>query len=485
MQVKRFVAPSMRTALKMVREEVGEEAVILSNKRVPEGVEIMISIDEPVLDELPASISAIDVLRNAAEQSTVPAPEQPATEQTSKLQQEVVRMQREARQRAESLAAALAKKSQQAQGSFADLYSQQVADQQVDQLGLESDDVEVSLSRSSQQAAAPAPVTEVPADLRDEELNSLRSELQSMRDMMEMQFSNIAWGNFSQNNPRQANLWRGMKRMGLQGNVIDRILRPLPLTQNAAENWQRAMVALSAALPAAQDDVIAHGGIFAFVGPTGVGKTTTIAKLAARYVLKHGAEDVALVTMDSHRLAAFEQLRTLGRILNVPVKMVDKAHSLEQVLHSLRHKRLVLIDTAGLNRGDQRLQAQLQAINELGARAKTLLVTAATAQGQVIKSAYDSYKTDNLAGGVLTKLDESFSLGESFSLMIEKCLPVLYTTNGQDVPDDIAVAKKPSLVKMAIQMAKAVDVDEQDMAEELAAHPLAGQNNQQQMQSLA
>jgi len=148
------------------------------------------------------------------------------------------------------------------------------------------------------------------------------------------------------------------------------------------------MTDLTARLPVVGSDMVGSGGVFAFVGPTGAGKTTTIGKLATRYVLENGAENVALVTTDTVRIAAHEQLRTFGRILKVPVCIVDKNNSLDRVLHSLRHKSLVLIDTAGLNRQDPKLQSQLSSLNELGDRVQSILVIPTTSQPDVVRSAY-------------------------------------------------------------------------------------------------
>ena len=168
----------------------------------------------------------------------------------------------------------------------------------------------------------------------------------------------MAWGNLI-SEPYQAGLWKRLKRMGIGPVMADKLLAKQPkiVSQGDANNiWQSMMSELSEHVPVIENDLISKGGIFAFVGPTGAGKTTTIGKLAARYVLANGADNVTLVTTDTMRIAAYEQLRTFSRILNVPVKIVDKNNSLERVLHSLRDKALVLVDTAGLNRHDQRLK---------------------------------------------------------------------------------------------------------------------------------
>lgn len=449
MQVKRFVAPSMRIALKMVREELGDDAVILSNKRVAEGIELLISVDDPVLADTAPETTGIDVLRESIEAvKTDSEQSRQQKESPNKLQLEIERIQQEARQRAEALAASMSEQAAEqpmAQASPLDEYQTTGVTPKVDE-----------------------PFSTSAATSSNEEISQLRTELQSMRDLMEMQYANIAWGQFSQQSPQQASIWRRMKRMGLMPQVVDRFLTELEITQSAAGNWQRAMKIFSQSLPVTEDNIVLQGGIFALVGPTGVGKSITMAKLAASYVLEHGAEGVALVTTDSHRLGAYEQLRTVARILGVPVKTVDKQHSLDQVLYSLRHKDLVLIDTAGLNHSNPELKDQLNTLSELGGRVKTLLVLAATAQAQVLHAAYDHYQADNLAGCIITKLDETLSMGEVLSLVIEKQLPMVYTTNGQEIPNDLALADRADLVRLSIQLAREVKLDEQVMADELA-----------------
>ena len=227
-------------------------------------------------------------------------------------------------------------------------------------------------------------------------------------------------------------------------------------------------------LPIAEKDLVASGGVFAFVGPTGAGKTTTIGKLAARYVLKNGSSDIALISTDTARIAAYEQLRTFGRILNVPVKIVDDKSTLDKVLYSVRDKSLVLIDTGGLNRLDPRLQQQLDSINRLNARVKTVMVLPATSQAAVLKAAYNTYKTNSLMNCVITKLDEAMSLGEVISLAVTKNICIAYSTDGQSVPADIAVANGKLLVSTAIKMAQEVEVDSESMMDELASVSKSG-----------
>ncbi|MBF3285584.1 flagellar biosynthesis protein FlhF, partial [Pseudomonas aeruginosa] len=203
----------------------------------------------------------------------------------------------------------------------------------------------------------------------------------------------------------------------------------------------------------------------ALVGPAGAGKTTTLAKMAARYVLKYGAQSLALVSMDSYRIGAQEQIKTLGRILNVPVTLVDPGQSLIQALAPLARKRMVLIDTAGLPASDPALRMQLEALASPSLNVKNYLVMATTSQSQVLKSAYQTYRHCGLAGCILTKLDEAGSLGESMALAIAQRLPVAYLADGPRIPDDLQVARSHQLVSRAVSLQAPEEPSEDAMAE--------------------
>ncbi|MCR8921673.1 flagellar biosynthesis protein FlhF [Dasania sp. GY-MA-18] len=468
MQLKRFVAPSMSQALKKVREEVGADAVILSNKRVAEGIELVTAIDRPDPDD--NGVFPADMQPHAQPKKAQP-------KQVSKLEQEVDRMQNQAKQRAAALAATLGRSEQ---NKFAAAMQQQGFDPQLNQPQTPAANEIGQLQQAEQnkqaiQEAVAAAVQEYTQSQQktsateDPQVLQMRSELQSMRQLLEQQLSSMAWGQFASSEPEKASLWRRLKRMGLEAKVANQLLEGLSELGAQKHVWMQLMQRLSRQLPVVGQDLIDQQGVFVFVGPTGAGKTTSIGKLAARYVMAHGADSLALVTTDTFRIAAHEQLRTLGRILNVPVKVVDKNNPLDRVLHGLRHKQLVLVDTAGLTHQDERLIKQAQAINELAAKVKTILVLPTTSQPRVLRAAYHHYKTDNLAACILTKLDESASLGECISLSVEKALPIAYSTHGQNIPEDIAIAEPVSIVRQAIELAKDQQVDDEDMSAELQA----------------
>jgi flagellar biosynthesis protein FlhF len=401
----------MRSALRMVREELGEDAVILSNRRVANGIELLAAADMP----------------------PPPPPSAPVRDNALVRESRLVRTGAPALETVESRAEAM----------------------------------------DARNAAADYPGTAARTQRSDDGgWYQMQQELRSMRDLIEQQYSNFAWQQYRSQRPAQAAMCRRLQRLGLDVNTVTELLEQAERNgvdlKNSKVAWQALMAQLSARIPATQD-LLKEGGVFAFVGPSGAGKTTTIAKLAARYVLEHGNADIALITTDSYRIGAHEQLRTLSRILNVPCKVSNSGRDLANILYELRHCRLILIDTAGLNAKAPELREQLAVIDALGERAHCLQVLAANSQQQSLQAAQRAYHTGNLAGCILTKLDEAGSLGESISLLINSRLPLAYMADGQAIPGDIAVADAKLLVTKAIALAKQVECDEERLAEAFSA----------------
>jgi len=250
--------------------------------------------------------------------------------------------------------------------------------------------------------------------------------------------------------PTRSMLMNRLMDMGLSERVADQIACFIPEGGSDDEAWEQTLHLLEGQLNTTSDDILTRGGAVALVGPTGVGKTTTIAKLAARYAQRHGADKVALITTDTFRIGASEQLQTYGRIIGCPVKVAKNAQELADALLALRQKSLILIDTAGMGQRDKRLNEQLsQLIQNSRLRIRPYLVLSATSQSQVLMDAVKQFKALPLSGCIFTKLDECLSLGESISVAIEHGLPVGYLTNGQQVPEDIRVADANFMVAEA------------------------------------
>ncbi|MDR2306408.1 MAG: flagellar biosynthesis protein FlhF [Paucimonas sp.] len=425
MQVKRFFAADMRQAMKLVRDELGSDAAIIGNRRIAGGVELTAALDY--------KLSAL-------------APRVPNAEledELRKTQSRIVTAQAEISERGE-----LGEGNRQLFAGQSLTASEPLIEPHVEPPAV---------------AAAPAPA---PVDPRL--FDAMRSELSGLRELLEVQLGSLAWSQLQGSKPQQANLWRRLQRLGLSGALAGELLELTAEIEEPRQAWRMVLAHLARMIDVPEVEPIEEGGVIAMVGPAGMGKTTTLAKLAARYVLKYGANNLALVSMDSYRIGAQEQLKTLGRILNVPVTYVDPGESLAQALEPLLRKRVVLIDTAGLQASDPALRMQLETLAGRGIAAKNYLVLATTSQKQVLTAAYHSYKRCGLAGCILTKLDETACLGEVLSLAISHELPVAYLTDGPRIPDDLQLPRKHQLVSRAVSVQMQDEPSEEAMADMFA-----------------
>lgn len=425
MQVKRFFAADMRTAMKLVRDELGADAAIIGNRRVAGGVELTAALDY---------------------QAPTPVRPNPALEaELRKTQARIASAQAELTTRAEQDA-----------GKDRQLFANE---------SLLAPELPATPVKPQRPVEAVAPAT--PA-VDPRALDAMRFELNGLRELIEVQLGSIAWGQLQNRRPQQANLWRRLQRMGLSAELSQALLGKVTGVAEPRQAWRMLLAHLAHAIKTPKVEPLEEGGVIALVGPAGMGKTTTLAKLAARYVLKYGAQQVALVSMDSFRIGAQEQLKTLGRILGVSVTQIDPGQSLLQALAPLAKKRVVLVDTAGLPGNDPALRLQLESLASARIKAKNYLVLAATSQSQVLKAAYHSYKRCGLAGCILTKLDEAASLGEVLGLAIGQQLPVAYVTDGPRIPDDLQVPRSHQMVSRAVGLQAAEEPSEDAMAQMFA-----------------
>ena len=431
MQVKRFFAADMRQAMKLVRDELGAEAAIIGNRRIAGGVELTAALDYK-LSALAPRVPNIEL-----------------EDELRKTQSRIVSAQAELNNRGES------------DGT--------VNRQLFAGLPLDATDthIEPTLEEPPRPLAqAYAPASAPAASQRG--YDSMRSELNGLRELLEVQLGSLAWSQLQGSRPAQANLWRRLQRVGLSGPLSRDLLDMIPDIEEPRQAWRMLLAHLARMISVPEVEPLEEGGVIAMVGPAGMGKTTTLAKLAARYVLKYGAQNIALVSMDSFRIGAQEQLKTLGRILNVPVTHVDPGQSLAQALEPLLRKRVVLIDTAGLQASDPALRMQLESLAGRGIKSRNYLVLATTSQKQVLTAAYHSYKRCGLAGCILTKLDETASLGEVLSLAISHELPVAYLTDGPRIPDDLHLPRRHQLVTRAVNVQMQEEPSEEAMADMFA-----------------
>ncbi|MBL8341069.1 MAG: flagellar biosynthesis protein FlhF [Rubrivivax sp.] len=277
---------------------------------------------------------------------------------------------------------------------------------------------------------------------------AMLTELRSMRGLIEQRFGALAFMEKLQCHPRQAQLTQRLLEAGFSPALTRRLAECLPAEVDEM-SWAAGV--LERNLGSGERDVAIEeaGGVYALIGATGVGKTTSTAKLAAAFAARHGAANLGLVTLDAYRVAAHEQLRAYGRILGVPVHTAHDRASLEDLLELLAGKRMVLIDTAGMAQRDARTRELLDMLQRPAIQ--RLVVVSAAAQGETIEDQLTAYAAPGCRGVVLTKVDEAVKLAPALDAMIRARLKVLAVANGQRVPEDWHRLSSHALVQRALR----------------------------------
>ena len=285
--------------------------------------------------------------------------------------------------------------------------------------------------------------------LTDPKVDAMQQEITAMRDLLQQQLASLSWQRQTTIEPGKMKLLKDLAQLGLTPYICRQIAANLSMDLNEEQNWQAALKTLGSLINTPEKAVTDLEGAVALIGPTGVGKTTTIAKLAARYVIRHGANSLGLITTDTFRIGAHEQLQTYGNLLGVPVRSVETQTELTRVMQQMQNKRLILIDTIGLSQRDKNLPARLSMLTESGFNIKKLLVLSANAHPLVLDRTIDAFGNkivDPIMGAIITKLDECMNLGELLSLLIKHHLPIAYASDGQRVPEDLKIARRDDLI---------------------------------------
>lgn len=297
-------------------------------------------------------------------------------------------------------------------------------------------------------------------------LTEMRREMENMRRMMQNEFSMLGWEEMGRKRPDAQELFRRLMSLDLSADLCHGLSRKVEQMEDADQAWRKALAILAASLPVYKGDMLDEGGLVALVGPTGVGKTTSLAKLAARFCLRHGNRHLGLISADAWRLGGQEQLVQYARLLDVPVRSVNSTRDLEIAINAFADKRLVLIDTAGMGQRDARLAEQLGMI--MGGRKplRTFLTLSSNTQQAALEQAMQAFRQVNPSGCIITKVDEAASLGGVFSALIRQGLPLAFITDGQKVPEDIHLPRTQALVNRAVNMSQqfSIGLTEQYMA---------------------
>ena len=557
MKIKRFLAADMRTAMNLVRKEHGPDAVILSNRRIEEGVEIVaaahydetavqqaLEASRPAPPAAPKPRSAAEAIMAAVTRRKAPEPEPVAatTSAVAALARSAVGATGRSIDTSLELApgsrfAALLKQpsSEQPQQRFATLPADEppvvpafrpAASVEMPPLPETApaiasappqrarflidpplDDAPIAPAMTSAvaspaaaaviavtpvaaamppaalpavldtapavqpapaadtvpapvAAAAPvpagAPLLNVIAARDDGQLHELRQEVAGMRQLIEREMNRFTDERLRGSAVR-ANALDLMDEYGFDAGLARDVAIQIPVETDPSRARGLMLGLISKKLPIAPVDPIQTGGVIALVGPTGAGKTTTIAKLASRFAEAHAARDVALVTTDTQRIGAREQLYGFGRQLGIAVHEANSGTNLNQLLERLADYKLVLIDTAGLGQRDRALTAQLQWLRAAG-QIRTLLVLPANTSFQDMDEVVRRFSAANPQGLVLTKLDETGRFGSALSIAVDHRLPVTWVTDGQDVPEDLHRASAANLVLRLEDLRRAADM---------------------------
>jgi flagellar biosynthesis protein FlhF len=291
------------------------------------------------------------------------------------------------------------------------------------------------------------------------QVQQLMDEMRSIKSLLERQLAGFAWGDMTRHAPARAQLLGEMIESGFSGQLARRLIEELPESMDVQEGrkWLAGAVNRRLRTLTAENDLIDRGGVFALVGPTGVGKTTTTAKLAARCVVRYGAEKLALLTTDGYRIGAHEQLRIYGRILGVPVHVVRDSEDLRRTLAELRGKHMVLIDTVGMSQRDRMVAEQAAMLMRAG-DVKRLLLLNATSRGDTLDDVIRSYAGEDIAGCILSKVDETAALAPALDAVVRHGLLLAYVANGQRVPEDLHLPNRSYLLHRAFKQPAAGSV---------------------------
>lgn len=479
MILKKYTGKTSREALRKLREDLGEDAMVISTKELADGVEIIAMKEADAVDVMtqggheprPSSNSTTNSPQRVAA-GTMSTSTPPANVMVDGLRPKVIsdplvqashQDEGEANLQA-SLAAFAAQMAEKQRSSFDK--TQTVAHEGLVNLANQTQTKAPAASfQSAPRVMKPTAAASQPVITAAPSMNeaALMNEIKAMRNLMESQFGLMALREDMNRNPLKAQLWKDLVNAGFSPDFARTALKSLPADYNATEARRWITEVISINLPMArtsttEPDLVDIGGTYALVGPTGVGKTTTTAKLAARCVVKHGAQSLGLITTDSYRVGAQDQLRIYGKLLGVHVFTAQTPNDLLSMLALMANKHMVLIDTVGMGQRDGRLAEQIAFLGQHNV--KRLLLLNSSAHPETLDDVVSAYKgtgahAANLVGTILSKLDESVKLGGVLDVVMRNKLHLHYVTNGQRVPEDLHPANALALTEKALASAKA------------------------------
>jgi flagellar biosynthesis protein FlhF len=505
MNMKRFTGRTSREALALVRQTFGRDAVVMSTRNCPEGVEVLAMAPESLqhLEKFSASAAGADsTQRGVLHDGAIARTDGPVEQDVERLAMSTLSFQDYVRER--MLKRRRSELAGQGDGEAAAAPTDRVlpaaaaamipaATPKVTQregaarpaprapVPAAVTDPETRYLRDLHDealASAPAPLRGAPAaqhapvDLQREQQEMLR-ELRSVRGLIEQRFGELAFMEKLQRQPRQALLSHRLLECGFSPALVRKLVEGLPADGDETE-WATGVLQRNLLTGEAESPLEDTGGVFALIGPTGVGKTTSTAKLAAAFAARHGAGHLGLITLDAYRVGAHEQLRAYGRILGVPVHTAHDRASLDDLLELLSGKKMVLIDTAGMAQRDTRTKELLDMLSHRSVN--RLLVVNAASQGETIEDVLAAYRANTCRGVILSKIDEAMKLAPALDALIRHKVKVLAVANGQRVPEDWHRLSAQALVQRALRSggSSAWKLDNNDVGLVFSGQPPVG-----------
>jgi flagellar biosynthesis protein FlhF len=398
MSIKRFYGKNSKEVFREVHKELGADAVILSNRLVNGGNEILALKEEDLHD-------MVEQTRSAGETKPSPRPVHHEFVTTPPVVE--------------------------------------VRSQEVQYAGTNALEIDIP-----EQLSKPT--------INPQHVDHLMREMRDMRQVIESKITTMSWGNIQQQEPIKSEMLNRLLSADFSPALSRYIAENLPANQNAenAINWIKSTIDRNLKTEDPHDGLLPQKGIYALIGPTGVGKTTTTAKLASRYVMKYGSENLGLISTDAYRVGGQEQLRIYAKILGVMIYAVKDEADLRMALNELKNKHTILIDTVGVGQRDNMVVQQIEMLSKMDVPIQKLLCLNATSTGETLSDVIRAYSGNGLDGCILTKLDEAIKIGSALDVIIRAKLKLFFTTHGQRVPEDIHLANKSALIERAFKVSQ-------------------------------
>ncbi len=445
MNIQRFTAATSREALSKARMAFGDSTLILSNRPTENGVEVVATAEETLaaLDQNNGSFSPAKSAGSAG--SATPSYRETATKvegDATQLAMSTLSFQDYVRER-------MMRRRHETTG---DAPSTKLIQDAPASPTRPPNAIRIKPDIAPVRAKATSPVVaRAPATTPQTIPQGIVNELHAMKEMMEERFNTLAWLGQARQNPIQSNLMLRMIRAGYSPTLARAILEKMPAELNATASMRWVMDVLERNLKTDDQSpsLPQEGGIFALVGATGVGKTTTAAKLASLCAEEYGPASVGLITLDTYRVGAHEQLRAYGKMLGVVAHLAHDRSALQDLLGLLSNKKMVLVDTTGLAPRDPRKREMMELVDLPGVR--RVLVLNAGSHGETLDESVTAFKTPNAQHVIFSKIDEAVKLGPAIDVAIRHQLILRGITNGQRVPEDWEAANAPHLVRMSMR----------------------------------